>query len=220
MAELLKLAEELDFYLYLDDAHGTTILGERGEGAVLSQLPGPFPQRLFLSFSLTKGFGAAGGGILVPDRARESLVRTYGQIYAFSAPLDFASVNACLTVLKLHRDGSVARLRRELHERVALYDRLMDVDQPFSPIRMVKIGDEQLAIRCGRQLLESGYFVSVAFFPIVPKGHAQLRICLASNHTPEEIVALTNAIHRIVPRIERFGDPVVDAELRLAKGSE
>jgi 7-keto-8-aminopelargonate synthetase-like enzyme len=206
--ELLRMAEELDFYLYLDDAHGTAIVGERGEGAVLAQVPGDLPDRIFLAFSLTKGFGTAGGGILVSNRRREMLIRSFGQIYAFSAPLDFASIHASLAVLKLHRQGEIENLQAQLRQRVDLFDSCMGKVQDFSPIRMIPVGDEQEAIRFGRYLLEQGFFVSVAFFPIVPRGQAQLRICLASNHQPEEIVALTGTLQhwQKTARFERDRD--------------
>lgn len=196
---MLRMAEELDFYLYVDDAHGTALWGRRGEGPVLSRIEGPVPDKLILTFSLTKGFGASGGGVLVSNRERERLIRTYGQVYAFSAPLDFASIQACAAVVELHLDGTVERLQHELRERVALFDRLRGEVAPFSPIRMVPIGDEQEAIRTARSLLDEGLFVSVAFFPIVPRNQAQLRICLAANHSPLEIATLCAALDRLVP---------------------
>jgi 8-amino-7-oxononanoate synthase len=195
--QVLAMAEELDFYLYIDDAHGTTIFGERGEGPVLARIGGVVPDRLFLTFCLSKGFGGQGGGILVSDRVREGLIRSYGQIYAFSAALDFAPVQACHAVLDLHSDGTVRQLQQQLRDRVALFDRLRGDNLPFSPIRMVQIGDEKQAIRCGRRLIEEGFFVSVVFFPIVPRGNAQLRICLAATHSASQIEALSTAIDRV-----------------------
>ena len=193
--ELMAMAEELDFYLYIDDAHGTGIYGERGEGVVLSQLPGAVPERLILTFALSKGFGAYGGGVLVPDRWREQLIRSYGQIYAFSAAMTFQSVHACRAVVALHHDGTVRRLQETLRERVALYDELMGQPLPFSPIRMFPIGDERAAIAAGEHLLRRGYFASVVFFPIVRRGAAQLRACIAANHSPDDIRGLVEALH-------------------------
>lgn len=194
IADLLKMAQELDFYLYLDDAHGTSIFGARGEGPVLSQIDGPIPDRLFLAFSLTKGFGVSGGGILLSDKKREHLIRCYGYVYAFSAPLDFASIYACFESLKLHQDGTVNRLQGQLRKNVRRFDSLMGCEAPFSPIRMIPVGDERLAIEIGKRILDKGYFVTVAFFPVVPQERAQLRICIAANHSEKEIKGLARAI--------------------------
>jgi len=194
--EVMALAEELDFYLYVDDAHGTAIFGERGEGLVLSQIEGDIPDRLILTFALSKGFGAYGGGLLVPGKWREGLIRSYGQVYAFSAALNFSAVYACRAVVELHHDGTVQHLQQTLRDRVALFDELIGKPLPFSPIRMMLIGDEQNAIEAGEQMMAEGYFVSVVFFPIVRRGAAQLRVCIAANHTPDDIRGLVAALKR------------------------
>jgi 7-keto-8-aminopelargonate synthetase-like enzyme len=199
--ELLSLAEELDFYLYIDDAHGTTIFGDRGEGLVLSHIHGELPDRLILTFALSKGFGAYGGGLLVPGRWREGMVRSYGQVYGFSAALNFSAVHACRAVVELHRDGTVQRLQTTLRQRVALFDALMDAPVPFSPIRMIPIGSEQAALEAGEELLQQGYYLSVVFFPIVRRGAAQLRACIAANHSPDDIRGLVDALKKIKARL-------------------
>lgn len=200
--QLLNMADKLDFYLYIDDAHGTSIFGERGEGAVLSRIPGEFPKRLFLTFSMTKGFGVAGGGILMAGANQERLVRCYGLSYAFSAPLEFSAIPACMAALSLHKDGTVQRLQSTLRARVALFDELVGNEEPFSPIRMVHIGNESDAITVAKRVCDLEYFVSVAFFPVVQRGSAQLRICLSSDHTEKDIRGLVNAIQTAVMELE------------------
>ncbi len=196
--EILKMSNELEFYMYLDDAHGTSIFGEYGQGSVLSQLPYGIPENLFISFCLSKGFGCNGGGVLVPSVFQESIIRTYGQIYAFSAALDFSVAKACLSSIQLHRDGTVLKLQDKLRQNVALYDSLMELTLPFSPIRMVMIGNEENAVELCKQVLINGFFVSVVFFPIVPKNKAQLRICIAANHTEDQIYDLVRVLKNVM----------------------
>ncbi|MBI5546438.1 MAG: aminotransferase class I/II-fold pyridoxal phosphate-dependent enzyme, partial [Deltaproteobacteria bacterium] len=186
--EVVEMSRRLGFGLYLDDAHGTSIFGARGEGYVLSRTGGVLPDNAILTFSLAKGFGCNGGGVLVPDSQRERLVRSFGQTYAFSAPLDFSVQGAALAALALHEDGTVAGLQKRLRDNVALLDEeLLQTGLPFSPIRMVMIGSEDEAIRVGAELLEAGFFVSVAMFPVVPRGRAQLRLCVGVGHTKAQI---------------------------------
>lgn len=192
---LLALSRKHDLFLYLDDAHGTSIFGDRGEGYVLSKLGGVLPDHVIIAYSLAKGFGTNGGGIVVPAAEQETLVRSFGQTYAFSGPLDFAIVGAALEVLKLHEDGTVRKLQASLREKVSWFDaRIPPPDDGFSPIRMVEVGDADVAIALGQKLLAEGHFVSVAFFPVVPRGKAQLRVCLTNGHTREQIDALCTAI--------------------------
>lgn len=121
VTELVAMSQELDFALYIDDAHGTSIFGEQGEGYVLSQIEGPLPENVFVCFSLAKGFGCNGGGIVLPDQRTERLVRHFGQTYSFSAPLDFSLIGGALAALELHRNGEVRRLQKQLDEHVALF---------------------------------------------------------------------------------------------------
>ncbi|MCT2591645.1 aminotransferase class I/II-fold pyridoxal phosphate-dependent enzyme [Streptomyces sp. N2-109] len=204
--ELLAMAEELDFFLYIDDAHGLGIFGERGEGQVLSQITGDIPDRVILTYSLSKGFGAYGGGLLVQGEWREQLIRSYGQVYAFSAAQTFQAVYACRAVVELHHEGAIAPLQQTLRERVALFDELMGRPLPFSPIRMVPIGDEENALKAGEDLLETGYFASVVFFPIVRRRSAQLRLCIAANHTEDDIRGVAAALTRVHAAYATTGD--------------
>lgn len=194
IAEVLSLARRVEFALYIDDAHGTSIYGDHGEGTVLSALGHKLPENVALTFSLSKGFGCNGGGVLLPDREAERRVRTFGTTYAFSAPLDFSVVGAGLASLQLHQDGTVKQLQQELRRKVALYDGLVGRELPFSPIRMVEVGDEQRAIELGDALKARGHFVSVTFFPIVARGNAMLRVCLGVGHSDEDITALVSSL--------------------------
>lgn len=192
VVELSRMAEEEDFYVYLDDAHGTSILGPQGEGYALSLL-GTLPARFLLTFSMAKGFGCNGGGLLVPSGKAESTVRSYGMPYAFSTPLDFSIVGAALEAIKLHRDGTVAALQALLWERVR-YFRAASVEHPYSPIVMIPVGDAGRAIELGTELKRRGLFVSVVFFPTVARGAAQLRIAVTAAHSLAQLDDLAGAL--------------------------
>lgn len=197
IGRLAALAEEEDFYLYVDDAHGTSIFGEQGQGYALWQLGGPLPARMVLTFSLAKGFGCNGGGILLPGPAQENLVRRYGMTYAFSGPLDFSIVGAALASLELHRDGSLPERQARLWDRVRQFHGLPGDVTPWSPIAMVPVGSAEAALDAGERLKEAGYFVSTVFFPVVPREQAQLRICVTAGHTPEHLTGLRATLTRL-----------------------
>jgi len=198
IADLLALAEQEEFFLYIDDAHGTSILGNNGEGPVLSQIKGTIPPNLFVTFSMTKGFGVAGGGIVISHPLQEELIRTYGMVYAFSAPLDFSSTRAAHAALNLHFNGVVSTRQKTLRQKVELFDRLMGRSEAFSPIRMIRIGLERDAIEIAASLLRRGFLTVVAFFPVVSRGNAQLRICLSTEHSDEQIIQLTENIRQLM----------------------
>ena len=192
---LMELAERLDFYLYIDDAHGTSILGQQGEGYILSRL-GQLPQRAMLTYSLAKGFGCNGGGVLVPTAWQETLIRRHGVTYAFSAPLDFSVIGAALEAVKLHRDGTVAELQKKLWKNLSYFAPERDPESFVSPIVMVPLGESERAIETAESLKEEGFFTSVVFFPIVGRDNAQLRLCVSTEHTPEQLQGLVEALKR------------------------
>lgn len=195
--DVLALSRRLEFSLYLDDAHGTSIYGDRGEGTLLSRLGGAVPENAAITFSLSKGFGCNGGGVLLPSREAERRVRTFGTTYAFSAPLDFSVVGGGLASLELHANGEVKRLQAELRRKVALYDALVGEALPFSPIRMIEVGDERKAIELADQLKQRGHFVSVTFFPIVARDDAMLRLCIGVGHRDEDLEALVGSLREV-----------------------
>lgn len=190
MRELFALSQELDFYLYLDDAHGTSVYGEFGEGFFLQEITGPLPANVFLAFSLSKGFGANGGGIALPTVEQADAVRAYGMPYAFSAAPDFSVVGAVSASLSLHRDGTVKALQHKLRERIA---RFSGTDS-LEPIQMFRIGEEAKALDLGSRLKEMGFFVSTVFFPVVGRGEAQLRACITANHSDRQLDEFTSAL--------------------------
>ncbi len=197
LVQVLALAERYDGKIYLDDAHGTSIFGPRGEGAVFEELGG-LRERIIMTFSLSKGFGTNGGGVVVPSAQEEDIVRLFGQSYAFSASLDFSAMGAALAALELHLDGTVAKLQLTLREKVARFDALMPGhSEGFSPIRMVKRASAESALATGEGLIERGYFVTVALFPVVPRESPQLRVCLAVDHTEQDLTGLCAAIQSL-----------------------
>lgn len=195
--EVLAMSRRLEFALYVDDAHGTSIYGDRGEGTVLAALGTKVPENVVISFSLSKGFGCNGGGVLLPNEAAERRVRTFGTTYAFSAALDFSIVGASLAAVELHANGEVKALQQELRRKVELYDSLVGKALPFSPIRMVHVGDERKALELADALKARGHFVSVTFFPIVARNDAMLRICLGVGHRDEDIAALVTSLREL-----------------------
>lgn len=200
LERVLPLAEAHDARLYLDDAHGTSIFGPQGQGPVFEALHGAIPERVAFTFSLSKGFGTNGGGILLPTPQQEDVVRLFGQTYAFSASLDFSIQTAALASLKLHQDGTVAALQAQLRARVALFDALRPSSRDgFSPIQMVSMKDPARALDVCEELVRRGFFVTVALFPVVPRDNPQLRLCIAVGHSDAELQGLAAALAELVP---------------------
>ncbi len=198
LPELVALSRRYPLALYLDDAHGTSVFGRNGEGYARGAFDGPLPEHVFITYSLAKGFGCNGGGVLLPSEWQAQRVRAFGMTYAFSAPLDFSVVGAALAAAELHRDGTVESLQQLLRSRVARLDALVGTGSPhFSPIRTIPIGDEDEALSLGEALLERGFLPSVAFFPVVARGQAILRLCMSVQHTDAQLEGFAAALAEV-----------------------
>lgn len=186
--EIEQLLETTNLHWYVDDAHGTSLYGERGEGYILGKISKKSLSKVALTFSLAKGFGATGGGVLVFSEIQENLIRSFGQNYMFSAPMDYGAISAALKIVEYHLNGELIKRRTALHKIEALFEDILEtLDLNAGPIKMVHIGDSERTLKVGEYLLHHGYLVSTVFFPVVPRNMGQLRICLSALHSEDEI---------------------------------
>ncbi|MDW9819754.1 aminotransferase class I/II-fold pyridoxal phosphate-dependent enzyme [Sinorhizobium meliloti] len=189
---LLQLQEKYGLFLYIDDAHGISLFGEKGEGFVRSQMPPDLGERTIIAASLGKGFGASGGMLMLGTKDQETLFRRYSIPYAFSAAPNLAAVGAGLASAQIHQTSELKVRQLQLAERIALFDERIETDQRNDPlpIRMIKLGDEYAAIDLAERLLDDGIYTSVTFFPTVARGEAGIRICLTASHSLVDVEQL------------------------------
>ncbi len=195
--DLLTLQERYGLFLYVDDAHGISLVGETGQGFVRSQIGSPFGERTIIAASLGKGFGASGGLLMLGTRKQEELFRRYSIAYAFSASLNVAAIGAAMASQALHRTQELGHRQRALSERLKEFDKLVASPQQGSslPIRTIEFGSDQAAILAARYLLDHGLYTSAIFFPTVAKGKAGLRVCPTAGHTSAEVERLGRLIN-------------------------
>ncbi len=198
VAALLDVTREHRGLMYVDDAHGTSIFGPRGEGFLRDLLGGPAGPEVIYTFSLAKGFGQNGGGVVVPTAEMEWVIRSFGTTYAFSAPLDFAASGGALAALDLHLDGSVARLQQVLRDNVARFDGALGIRETFSPIRMVRARNLESLLDAATALMDAGIMATAAQYPVVPRQTPQLRFAVCVNHSAQQLDHATATLRRLM----------------------
>lgn len=206
--ELRQLQERYGLFLFIDDAHGTSLFGRQGEGFARSQFPHGLGDRTIIAASLGKGFGASGGMLMLGTSDQEALFRRYSVPYAFSVSPNLAAVGAALGSCKIHRSAELDRRQRRLAQRIDLFDRRVATAQQGNslPIRMIAAGSEAKAIAIARELLDAGFYTSVTFFPTVARGKAGIRVCITADHGVRDIERLCDCI------LERLAVTTVCAE--------
>ncbi len=193
--ELRRLQQNYGLFIYLDDAHGISVVGDRGEGFVRSQLSS-LSESTIVAASLGKGFGASGGMLMIGSIEHEKTIRRYAPTYAFSCAPNTAAVGAALASADIHETPELNSLQRRLYENLRLFDRLVPTETAESPlpIRIFRVGLEELAIKKAEHLLRMGHYTSAVFFPTVPRGRAALRMAITAAHDPADISDLANLL--------------------------
>jgi 7-keto-8-aminopelargonate synthetase-like enzyme len=197
-----ELQERYDLLVYIDDAHGMSIVGERGEGFARSSYPDELGARTIIVASMSKGMGATGGLLMLGTDEQEALFRRYSQSYVYSGAPNLAAIGAAHASAAIHATPEIRELQAALAARLHAFDeRVHSVlrGNPF-PIRVLRVGDEHETIRLTRRLLDRGFYTMAAFFPSVARGRGVIRICLTATHSFEDVERLGAAIAETVPQ--------------------
>jgi 7-keto-8-aminopelargonate synthetase-like enzyme len=196
LAELREVAVRHNAVLYVDDAHGTGVLGRQGRGTVLDAL-GDYENTLVIG-SLSKAFSCAGGFIGCPAEFQR-LLKIRSNTYIFGGPVTPPYLEAVCVVCDILMSAEYDTLNRRLQRNLA---RLTEGARRYglalyggeTPIVSVLVGDEEATLNAGHFLFEKGYYVQSVTFPAVPYHAGVLRIQVNANHTEESIDGLLAAL--------------------------
>jgi 7-keto-8-aminopelargonate synthetase-like enzyme len=199
LAELNRVCLARRAVLYVDDAHGTGVIGERGRGTVLGAL-GNYDNTLVVG-SLSKGFSCA-GGFIGCTREMQYLLKMRSNTYIFGGPVVPPYLEAvcvvCDILMSDEYDTLIGRLEDNLKRlRRGLADLGLVFQGGQTPIVSVLVGDEEATLRAGAFLFEQGYYVQSVTFPAVPYHAGVLRIQVNANHTPAAVDGLLEALGRL-----------------------
>jgi 8-amino-7-oxononanoate synthase len=194
---VVELAERHGAILMIDDAHGIGVLGDHGGGTL--EHFGLQGRADLVMGSFDKALGGM-GGFLAGKRDVIRWLRMSAGAYVFSSAVPGVMAAAAIAAIDVCRDGKL--LRRRLWRnadflRTALgglgFEVLGDGSAPTAP---VLIGDEQLAVRFQRRLLELGVFAPAFRLPAVPKGTARIRVAPMASHETAHLERAVDAFRR------------------------
>ncbi|MCF6466116.1 glycine C-acetyltransferase [Clostridium sp. Cult2] len=187
LPEIVELAEKYEAMTYVDDAHGSGVLGESGRGTV--DHFGLHGRVDFSIGTLSKAIGVVGGYVAGSNTMYEWLNHRARPVL-FSTSLPPAAVGAIIEAIKM------------LMESTEYTDRLWDNANYFkkklgtlgfntgkseTPITPVIIGEEAKTMEFSKKLLDNGVFVSAIVFPTVPKGTGRVRCMVTAGHTKDQL---------------------------------
>jgi 8-amino-7-oxononanoate synthase len=187
LPELTALAKLHDAELYVDDAHGTGVMGYRGRGTI--EHFGLEAQISFHMGTLGKALGSSGAYIAGSQQAIQFLLNTCRSFIFTTAPPpgSAAAVTASLRVLEREPERR-ARLWDNRHRLFTGLTRIGFTLAPSaSPILPILIGQAETALRFADQLLANGVFAPAIRPPTVPDRTSRLRVTVTSEHTTGQI---------------------------------
>lgn len=204
LTDVVRLAKKYGASIYVDDAHGIGVMGDRGRGTMNH-------------FGLTKDVDlnmgtfsksfASIGGVLSGNADMIDYVKHTARSFMFSAsmaPSAVATVSACIDVI-LSDDTIHQRLWSNVDFMVKGFKEIgFYTYNSKTPIIPIFIGDDMKAMQVTNYLKECGIFCTPVISPAVPKGEALIRTSYMATHSKEQ---LTRVLEVFKDAKEKFEIP-------------
>lgn len=212
---LARIAREHDALLYVDDAHGFGVIGERDpaganpygvRGNSIVRHAGESYDRIVLVGGFSKAYSSLAAFIACPTDLKR-LLKTAAPPYLYSGPSPVASLATTLAGLAVNeKRGDALRtdLWRKTTQVLACLDRL-GVHTPNRselPVIEVPLARHDDIDAVGRFLFDSGIYVTLAAYPLVPKAEVGFRIQLTAANTQIEVEQLVDVLEQLADRFD------------------
>lgn len=188
LQEMSALKEKYEATMFIDDAHGIGMMGEKGRGT--ADYLGVQDKIEVYFGTFAKSFASI-GGFTAADTAVVDWIRYNArtQIFAKSLPMIYVKTLE-LTLQKLIK-GDDLRAKTFANKEL-LQKGLRDIgyyvaDVPSAIVPVFIPEGEERAAQMMRYLREKGVFVSAVVYPVIPRGLALMRMIPTTRHTPEQI---------------------------------
>ncbi|WP_328869167.1 aminotransferase class I/II-fold pyridoxal phosphate-dependent enzyme [Streptomyces sp. NBC_00287] len=199
--------------LYVDDAHGFGVIGERGPGE-----PCEYGSRgnsvvrhtdeTYDGIVLVAGFSKAYSSLLafvaLPTELKNRL-KTAAAPYLYSGPSPTASLATALAGLDVN-DRRGDAVRADLHRKtVRVLDHLAALDvhclnRDRLPILEVPLANPDDLDAVARFLWDEGIYVTLAAYPLVPRDRVGFRVQITALNSDEDIGRLNDTLTRLSAR--------------------
>lgn len=193
LCELVNIAQAYDAWTYVDDAHGTGVLGENGRGSAEHwKVEGQID---VVMGTLGKAFGVA-GAYVTGSRVLIDYLMHRARAFVFTTaqpPALAAAASAALRIIQTEPERR-ARLRRNAARVRSVLHAPGPSDGHIIP---VLIGESDATMRVGAALRERDILVGAVRPPTVPLGTSRLRITISAAHTDSDIDRLLSALGEV-----------------------
>ena len=210
LREFARVAREHGALLYVDDAHGFGVIGERDEnetspyglrGNSIVRHFGESYDGVVLVAGFSKAYSSLAAFIACPTELKE-LLKTAAPPYLYSGPSPVASLATVLAGFDVN-EARGDQLRFALWRKTeAVLKRLAELDvytpnHSGYPIIEVPLRRHEEIGEVGRFMFDRGVYVTLAAYPLVPKHEVGFRVQVTAANTDAEIGRLTSVIEEL-----------------------
>lgn len=184
LPEIVEIAEEFGLITYVDDAHGSGVMG-KGAGTVKHF--GLQDKIDFQIGTLSKAIGVV-GGYVAGTKDLIDWLKVASRPFLFStslAPADTRAITEAVTILMESTELHDKLWENGDYLKAGLEKLGFDIGHSETPITPCIIGDEKTTQEFSRRLMEEGVYAKSIVFPTVPRGTGRVRNMPTAAHTKE-----------------------------------
>jgi 8-amino-7-oxononanoate synthase len=204
------LARQYDAILYVDDAHGFGVIGERSDrestpyglrgNSIVRHFGESYENVVFVA-GFSKAYSSLAAFIACPPEMKR-LLKTAAPPYLYSGPSPIASLATTLTGLEVNdRRGDTLRtdLWAKTQRVLEALDKLgvLTPNMHGLPIVEVPLAQPEQIGDVGTFLFRNGIYVTLAAYPLVPRSEVGFRIQLTTANSEAEIDELIDVLGRL-----------------------
>jgi 8-amino-7-oxononanoate synthase len=215
LTRFAELARAHDVLLYVDDAHGFGVVGERSaaescdygmRGNSIVRHLGESYDNIILVGGFSKAYSSLLAFIACPTAIKQVL-KTAAPPYLYSGPSPVASLATVLEGLRVNEQRG-DQLRAELHR---LTDRVLGQigalgiwtpNESGFPIIEVPLADADTVDDVGDVLFDRGIYATMAVYPLVPRDQVGFRLQLTAANTDEQVDHLGDVLVEVADRFQ------------------
>src|SRR5690242_11914241 len=207
-----RVAREHDALLYVDDAHGFGVIGERaadetspygkrGNG-IVRYFDESYDHVVFVA-GLSKSYSSLAAFLACPPELKR-LLKTAAPPYLYSGPSPVASLATTLAGLEVNETRGDA-IRADLWRKTATVLDCLGAHTPNRsgfPLIEVPLARHEDIDAVGRFLFDNGIYVTLAAYPLVPRDEVGFRIQVTAANTNAEIEQLVDVLGLLANRFD------------------
>ncbi len=204
------LARHYDALLYIDDAHGFGVVGERQPGETspygargnsIVRHQGETYDNIILVGGFSKAYSSLAAFLALPTRVKNYL-KVAAAPYLYSGPSPVASLATVLAGFEVNAERG-EQIRADLHRKSA---RVLDTTTRLGlacpntsglPIVEIPLADPGDIDAVGEHLFDAGIYVTLAAYPLVSRAEVGFRVQVTAANGDDEIDELCTAIETL-----------------------